>query len=424
MPWPLLSVEELAAPTANALSTGPFGSAISSKHFRSSGVPVIRGSNLSGDIGTRIIDDGLVFVDEDLAKSFSRSIVRKGDLVFTCWGTVDQVGLIDDRAAFAEYVISNKQMKFTPDTERADPLFLYYFFSSREVMASIRLNAIGSSVPGFNLGQLRRMTVPTPSLFEQQAIAAVLSAIDDKIEANRRMNATLEALARALFKSWFGDFDPVRAKMEGRDLAMAPDLAALFPDALVEGEIGEAPAGWEARPLGASIHLEYGKALKEEDRRPGRIAVYGSNGQVGVHDVALSEGPGIVVGRKGNPGTVEYVSRGFWPIDTTFYVTADHLERRAAFWWFAIEQAKLPRLGADSAVPGLNRQMALAEKVVVPTSSTMDAFCHVVQPLIDRLTATDRQSATLAQLRDLLLPKLLSGALRVRDAERLIGDAA
>lgn len=125
--WRLCTVDDVKASSPNALATGPFGSAISSRFFVDSGIPVIRGSNLSQEVGTRLIDDGLIFLTEDKAREFSRSIARKGDLIFTCWGTIDQIGLIDNRSRFSKYVISKKQMKLTPDSNKADSLFLYCY---------------------------------------------------------------------------------------------------------------------------------------------------------------------------------------------------------------------------------------------------------------------------------------------------------
>ena len=130
----------------------------------------------------------------------------------------------------------------------------------------------------------------------------------------------------ALFKSWFVDFDPVRAKMEGRwrrgeSLPGLPaDLYDLFPDRLAPSELGQIPEGWQVKALGELIELAYGKALRARDRKSGPIPVYGSNGQVGWHDKKLVAGPGIIVGRKGNPGIVTWAHRDFFPIDTTFYV--------------------------------------------------------------------------------------------------------
>jgi type I restriction enzyme S subunit len=179
--WQEVTVEDIKAPFENALATGPFGSSIGSRFFQDQGIPVIRGSNLSQDVATPLNDNGLVFISRDKATEFKRSIVRKGDLIFTCWGTINQVGLIDDRAKYLEYVISNKQMKFTPDPNKADSLFLYYLFSSHKIQDRIKNQSIGSSVPGFNLGQLRAIQFRIPPLNQQKTIAQALSDVDAAI---------------------------------------------------------------------------------------------------------------------------------------------------------------------------------------------------------------------------------------------------
>jgi type I restriction enzyme S subunit len=268
--WREVAVEEIKAQSENALATGPFGSSIGSRFFEDSGVPVIRGSNLSEDIGTRLNDQGLVFLSPDKAREFSRSTVRDGDLVFTCWGTVNQVGLIDRRAAHREYIISNKQMKLTPNPAKTDSLFLYYLFSSPELQHRIKNQSIGSSVPGFNLGQLRALRIRVPEVVEQRALAHILGTLDDKIELNRRMNETLEAMARALFKSWFVDFDPVRAKAEGSDPALPRSVADLFPERFEDSELCEIPAGWKVRSLDEIARFLNGLALQKYPPKDGR----------------------------------------------------------------------------------------------------------------------------------------------------------
>ncbi len=176
--WPEMTVEELKSPADNALATGPFGSSIGSRFFEKQGVPVIRGNNLSTDGSTQFVDDGLVFISEAKAAEFRRSTATKGDLIFTCWGTINQVGLIGRQCAFDRYIISNKQMKFTPHTSKADSIFLYYLFSSPAIQRTIISQSIGSSIPGFNLGQLRKMRLRVPSLPEQRAIAEALGDVD------------------------------------------------------------------------------------------------------------------------------------------------------------------------------------------------------------------------------------------------------
>ena len=169
--------------------------------------------------------------------------------------------------------------------------------------------------------------------------------------------------------------------------------------------------------LGDLVELAYGKALREEDRRPGNVPVYGSNGQVGWHDEKLVDGPGIVVGRKGNPGFVTWAPMDFFPIDTTFYVVPKGECRSLYFLFHALHGQNLPSLSADSAVPGLNRNLACMNKQIVPPPALLEAFDIVVGPLFDRGQANNVESRNLAAIRDTLLPKLLSGEVRYKHFE-------
>lgn len=147
----------------------------------------------------------------------------------------------------------------------------------------------------------------------------------------------------------------------------------------------------------------------------------GSNGQVGSHDEALVKGPGIVVGRKGNPGTITWVSSDFFPIDTTFYVVPLSKDYPLTFLAFALDNLDLSNLGADSAVPGLNRNIAYMSNILVPTPEVLCAFDRIASLIRIRQKSTEEESRTLAAMRDTLLPKLISGELRVPDAERIVG---
>ena len=238
-----------------------------------------------------------------------------------------------------------------------------------------------------------------PPLDEQRRIAGILGALDDKIELNRRMSQTLEAMAQALFKSWFVDFDPVHAKAAGRPTGLPPELDALFPDSFQESELGEIPSGWKLRSLGDVIELAYGKALRAKDRKRGNVPVYGSNGQVGWHDQKLVAGPGIVVGRKGNPGLVKWSAADFFAIDTTFYVVPRGHTSSLYFLFFALQQQGLPSIAADSAVPGLNRNLAYMNRQLVAPDPASHAFdTHVAS--LHPLHSCDHESAQLALVRE------------------------
>jgi len=243
--WPKLTVSEVAAARRHALVGGPFGSNLVSSDYVASGVPVIRGQNM----GSRWVGGDFVFVTDSKARSLKANLARPGDLLFTQRGTLGQVALVPPEP-FESYLISQSQMKLTVDGNKADSLFLYYVFSSHEQQDYIRQRAIQTGVPHTNLGILRNTPIPVPPINEQRAIAIVLGTLDDKIELNRRMNETLQAIARALFKSWFVDYDPVRGKVDGRDTGLPKRLADLFPNSFEDSELGEIPTGWQVTCVG------------------------------------------------------------------------------------------------------------------------------------------------------------------------------
>ena len=221
--------------------------------------------------------------------------------------------------------------------ELVDPQFLLYAYLGPEFQGTLQSRTVqGSTVDRILLTELGTFPIRIPPLPEQRAIAHILGTLDDKIELNRRMNRTLEEMAQAIFQDWFVDFGPTRAKMEGQEPYLPPELWDLFPDELVDSELGEIPEGWEVEPLGEIIELAYGKALKAGDRKGGAVPVYGSNGQVGWHDEKLVNGPGIIVGRKGNPGTVTWSHSDFFPIDTSFYVVSENPDPALHFLYYSL----------------------------------------------------------------------------------------
>ena len=412
--WQVVELEDVSSDEPGSIAIGPFGSRMRSDVYTPSGVPVIRGTNIST---VRAWRNEWVYVSDDFADGLPNCNVREGDLVFPHQGSIGEVAIIPgDRA---RYMLSTSLMKFRPDPKKVSPLFLFYYFRSDTGRAEIMRYSSQVGTPGIGqpLTSLRQFRVPIPPREEQERIAGILSVLDDKIEVNRRMNATLEAMARALFRSWFVDFDPVRAKMQGRDTGLPRDIADLFPDRMVNSELGEIPVGWEVKPLKDLLALAYGNALRAEGRRrDGNVPVYGSRGQIGWHDRRLVRGPGIVVGRKGNPGIVTWVATDFFPIDTTFYVVPkDHYT--LCFLFFALQGQDLPAIAADSVVPGLNRSLACMNRQVVPPGQLVKHFSEYVGPTFTRSYQIGVESLALALLRDTLLPRLISGGLRLKDAE-------
>jgi len=450
--WLEVTVEDIKSPTPNALATGPFGSSISARFFRKQGVPVIRGSNLTDDVGSRLIDDGWVFVSAEKAREFARSTVQRGDLIFTCWGTIGQVGLIDSRCPYNEYVISNKQMKLTPDPTEADSLFLYYLFSGPEMSGRIKAQAIGSSVPGFNMGQLRSLRLRLPPLPEQRAIASILGVLDDKIELNRRMNETLEAIARALFQSWFVNFDPVRAKMEGRQpVGMDAETAALFPSSLEPSTIGGLPMGWIVTSLSnlfpgskdCVLTGPFGTNLHASDYRPDGVPLilvkHVNDGRISEEDLPLVGEHKVQKLSRYRLNVGDIVFTRVCAVGRSAYV-----HPRQAGWLISGQTLRVrvpnktvlnPRYLAQlylepgflemvesyalgSTRPSLNTSLLQSFQFLVPPIELQHRFASIVASCDAQVLNHIAQSNVLATIRDTLLPKLLSGEIRVREAER------
>ncbi|MDE0071893.1 MAG: restriction endonuclease subunit S [Caldilineaceae bacterium] len=373
----------------------------------------------------RISEIQIIFSGKEKLPSRARRKVRAGDIVYsTVRPNQRHFGLVKEiphnfLASTGFAVIRGKDNKANTD-------FIYWFLAQDHIVDHLQSIAEQntSAYPSIKPSDIQSLELDLPPLPEQRAIAHILGTLDDKIELNRRMNETLEGMARALFKCWFVDFEPVRAKMEGRwgkgeSLpGMPAELYGLFPDGMVDSELGEVPAGWGVKVLGDVIELAYGKALKADNRRSGTIPVYGSNGQVGWHDEKLVAGPGIVVGRKGNPGVVTWAHGDFFPIDTTFYVVQKTTNWGLPFLFFALNTQDLPAISADSAVPGLNRNLAYMNRQVVPNGLLVDEFNGCAGAIFRSCHHLEEESNTLAALRDALLPKLISGKLQVTQRRR------
>ena len=384
------------------------GLAFRNIQFSPSGRPIIKIAEIKGGIS-----DQTKFTQQ----AFDESVrVRSGDLLFA-WSGQPETSIDAHRWSGPEGWLNQHIFRVTPGSD-VDPSFFYYLLKYlKQNFVDIARNKQTTGLGHVTKRDLENIEAAIPAIEEQRAIAGVLGAPDNKIELNRRMNGTLEEMARALFKSWFVDFDPVRAKIKGhwRRGESLPGLPSemydLFPARLVESELGVIPEGWEVEPLGDLIDLAYGKALKAGNRKAGNIPVYGSNGQVGWHDKQLVAGPGVVVGRKGNPGTITWTSSDFYPIDTAFYVIPKNEKLGLHFLFYALAEQNLSTIAADSAVPGLNRNLAYMNRQLVPDKTVTNIFCDYSDSILSRRHLLYKHSHTLEAQRDVLLPMLISGQL-------------
>jgi len=338
--------------------------------------------------------------------------------------------------------VTGQAMAFNQDVKALRPKvgtqneFLPYLLLGHKERLLASVDLAGHGTGRLNSDELKGLEVLLPPKSEQLAIAHILGTLDDKIELNRRMSETLEAMARALFKSWFVDFEPVRAKAESRDPGLPPDLAALFPDRLVESELGEIPEGWEADSIYKVAEIIYGA--------PFASAHFNTSGVgeplIRIRDLS-NESPKV--------WTPEVHPKGYKVHSGDIVVGMDG-EFRAYLWggvaawlnqrvcvfkprpgWSAafVRNAVIAPLAYIEATETATTVIHLGKadidrfKVVLPTPVVADQFNEQCQPWYDRIVKGKQESRTLAALRDALLPKLISGELRVKETEEFVGRA-
>ena len=441
---------DLCAPTTG-IQTGPFGSQLHQKDYVPVGTPIITVEHLGEN---RILHDVVPRVSEQDRSRLSKYSLQKGDIVFSRVGSVDRRALV--RAEEEGWLFSGRCLRIRPNPRKIDAEFLSYFFGTSSFKNHVRAIAVGATMPSLNTQLLSDVRVPHPKdIHEQRAIAHILGTLDDKIECNRRMNATLEDMARTLFKSWFIDFDPVHAKATLRNHTvnrspfdwsverarayldgMDSDIAALFPDSFVDSEVGKIPAGWEETTLDKIVLLnpetwtarntpqtvvyvdlsntKWGTIEKYETYEwkdaPSRARRVLRTGDTIVGTVRPGNGSYAFIGEDGLTGS------------TGFAVLRPKMPRdRALVWCYATASENIERLThlADGAAyPAVRPQVVSATKVILPSEEIRGAFATICDPFLDQMEANKRASRTLAALRDTLLPKLISGEVRVGDPGR------
>ncbi len=413
--WRASTIGQLCDDGIVQLQTGPFGTQLHAHDYVERGISVVP----TEAIRNRRIDHSVLpkisFVKAD---ELVRHSLEIGDILFARRGVqaTGHIGCV--REAEKGFICGTGAIRLRVTSKAHDvcPDYLSHVLANPHAIAWFKFHAIGATMPNLNEGIIRSFPLQLPEFSEQRAIAHVLGTLDDKIELNRRRNQTLEAMARALFKDWFVDFGPVRAKMERREPYLPPDLWQLFPDRLdIEGK----PERWETKRVSDHLSLAYGKSLPSGRRHPGGVPVYGSGGITGFHNEALLNEPAVIVGRKGTVGSLFWEDRPCFPIDTVFFVQP---EAPLPFCYYLLESLPLRDMNTDAAVPGLNRENVYRLEITAPPTALIAAFAVTASRFRETIAAVSEESETLTQLRDTLLPKLISGELRIGDAKRFMEE--
>ena len=356
-----------------------------------------------------------------------------GDVLLTKDGSIGRVAICDR----PDICINQSVARIEPN-ERIHARFLKFLLEAPYYQRRMEDDSDGTTIKHIYITRVDKMQVAIPPFDEQRTIAHMLGTLDDKIELNRRMNETLEAMARTLFKSWFVDFDPVRAKAEGRDPGLPKPLADLFPARLVDSELGEIPKGWELRSLDefASLNPEtWSKATRPEvisyvdlsNTKWGRIETVTTYAQQDAPSRAqrVLRPADTIVGtvRPGNGSYALIADEGLTG-STGFAVLRPRKVDYAQFVYLAATAPEnidaLAHLADGGAYPAVRPEVVGATRAVRPNDEVINRFSRAVEPLVSKCAENERNSRALAALRDALLPKLISGELRANIAERFI----
>lgn len=376
------------------------------------------------------------FITKEKDVALRKGKLKRHDVVLTTRGTVGNVALFDDSVRFEHVRINSGMVLLRADQSKLLPRFLFQFVRSPLFKEQVAALTTGSAQPQLPIRDIRRVEIPLPPLAEQQAIAAVLGALDDKIELNRRMNATLEAMARALFQSWFVDFDPVRAKLDGcQPLGLDPGTAALFPNDFEDSELGHIPKGWRVGKVDDLATLN--RAAVNPGDFPTETFDHFSlpafdNGRAPKMELGsaimsnkFTVTPNSVLLSKLNP----HIPRIWLPdlhptrrsvCSTEFIVTRSKPGVSREYLFSLFTSSAFASVygtlvtGTTGSHQRIRPESVLEMTIVIPPSALIHAFTDLAKPIFDRINRNTEQSLTLATMRDALLPKLLRGELALK----------
>jgi len=375
------TLDSLIEEYGGIIQTGPFGSQLHQAEYTEVGIPVVMPKDI---VDGRVNESTTAKISEQKAMELSQHLLQAGDIVFPRRGDIGKRALIDESSE--GFFCGTGCLKIRLSREAYSTSFLYYYLGLRQAIEWLERNAVGTTMLNLSAKIVGNLKVPIVNLPTQEHIVKILSAYDDLIENNRRRIQLLEQAAQLIYKEWF-----VHLRFPGHEHTHITNGV---------------PKGWERKKIGKISSFQYGKSLKRENRIPGRYPVYGSSGIVGTHEKALVTGPAIIVGRKGNVGTVYWSDADFWPIDTVYYTDAQHC---TVYLYYALLHTRFTN--TDVAVPGLNREFAHSRELLIPEPKILKFFEKNTVALRKQLTCLTQYNRILSKARDLLLSRLMNGEI-------------
>ena len=397
------------------------------------GIPLIATNCIRNDLLYPAFEK-IRYVSRETYDTWFRGHPKSGDLIFVTKGSPGRVCMVPDPVDFC---IAQDMVAVRADPKKVYSEYLFALLRSPIVQARIEQMHVGTLIPHFKKGDFDKLLLPVPDCETQRFIGDTYFELSAKIELNRRMNQTLEAMAQATFKSWFVDFDPVRAKAAGEQPpGLTPHIADLFPDAFEESELGEIPKGWRVKPLDRIANYQNGLALqryppegdeflpviKIRELRQGSSDEKSGKASPNIREDCIIDDGDIIFSWSGSL-LVEIWCGGRGALNQhLFKVTSAEYPRWFYYHWTRYHLAEFQRIAAGKATTmGHIKRHHLSDALVaVPPDEVLEASSEIIGPLIQSIVSHNLQARTLTGLRDTLLPKLISGELRVPEAERIV----
>ncbi len=437
--FPTRLIGELATSGALQLQTGPFGSQLHKEDYVASGTPVIPTEAIGR--GRIRADVELPMVSSSKAAELARHRLRVGDILFARRG-IQATGLaarIDQ--SFDGALCGTGAILLRVDQEIVDSQFLVAFLATGEAFNWLRTNAVGAVMPNLNTGIISGLAIPMPAMDVQRELGGFLSTLDDRIDNLRATNATLEAIAQTLFKSWFVDFDPVHAKAEGREpVGMDAATAALFPCEFEDSELGPIPKGWRWVNAGDAFDVGIGKTPPRKERQwftadlsdvpwasirdmgdSGCFIAYTSEfltrDAIDRFHVRMVPAGTVLMSFKLTVGRVAITDREMTTNEAIAHFKSKAGSPPQTFLYCYLKSFDMGSLDSTSSIATATNSKAIRQLPMTnPGDELANAFDRSVGPLFEQIQNQQRQAGSLVQLRDALLPRLISGKLRLPDA--------
>jgi type I restriction enzyme S subunit len=423
--WQKVTVDDVKAPCKGSVVSGPFGSNIGKRFFVDVGVPLIRGNNLTlGD--KKFIDDGFVFITEEKAHELRNCEALPCDLIFTAAGTLGQVGIIPNSPRYPRYIISNKQLRLRCDLSISLPMYLYYWFSSRQMRQYIINQNTGASVPLITLGHLRSFPIFLPPLPTQRKITAILSTYDDLIENNTRRIRILEEMAQMIYREWFVNFHfPGHEKVK-----------------MVDSELGLIPEGWEVSKFSDLVKINPAIETNRNEEKPyvemaglsttsmviewKEIRTRNSGSKFENGDTIFPRITPCVENGKG--GFVQFLPEGKAGLGSTEFIVLRSVNLCPEYVYFTSRESSFRENAAKSMIGASGRQRVQNQCfanywVAKPPKQYLEMFSETVSPMFKEIRVLAAESANLHRTRDLLVPRLISGELDIEKLDIDVGGS-